>query len=252
MSTSIVIANQEIHTTKNALYSLTDLHKASGAANKNKPNLFMSNKNAGELIAEIEKAGIPAFKKTRGVHGGTYACKELVYAYAMWISPAFHLKVIRTFDEVVQKELKALKQTHPKLTPHLQHQLKSTIDAKLSVFSSEDQKRLYPQVWARVKNKFKVTQYADIREDEIGDVINYLLHMELEMPKKFKGFEVLPQRLYIEDGEVRALTNDDRVVSASEVFDIRCELTNAIGLLQNARDTITKTFELNKLISQAS
>ena len=150
-------------------------------------------------------------------------------------------------------EAKLLKKQQPKsLPPQLQHQLKSTIDAKLSVFSSEDQKRLYPQVWARVKNKFKVTQYADIREDEIGDVINYLLHMELEMPKKFKGFEVLPQRLYIEDGEVRALTNDDRVVSASEVFDIRCELTNAIGLLQNARDTITKTFELNKLISQAS
>jgi len=84
------------------LYSLNDLHQASGGVRKHQPSNFMRLDTAQELMAEIRSSDlsiIPAKTITgRGKAQGTYVCRELVYAYAMWISPKFHLAVIRAFD----------------------------------------------------------------------------------------------------------------------------------------------------------
>jgi len=83
------------------LYSLNDLHRASGSDNKHRPSLYLANEQTKALIAEIDKAGIPAFRTTRGRYASTYACRELVIAYAAWISASFQLKVIRVFLDAV-------------------------------------------------------------------------------------------------------------------------------------------------------
>jgi len=83
------------------LYSLNDLHRASGSDNKHRPSLYLANEQTKALIAEVDKAGIPAFRITRGRYASTYACRELVIAYAAWISAEFHLKVIRVFLDTV-------------------------------------------------------------------------------------------------------------------------------------------------------
>lgn len=94
---ALIIGTSEVRQI-DGLYSLNDLHRASGNENRHRPSLFIENKQSQDLIAEITKAGITALRtKKGGTQGGTYACKELVIAYAAWISPAFHLKVIRVF-----------------------------------------------------------------------------------------------------------------------------------------------------------
>ena len=87
------------------LYSLNDLHVASGSENRHKPSLFMSNQQTKDLIAEIDNSSDAGFPESvqivRGGRNpelqGTWVCEELVLSYAMWISPKFHLIVLRAF-----------------------------------------------------------------------------------------------------------------------------------------------------------
>lgn len=136
-STPFSICSHTVSQDEVGRYCLNDLHKAAGGESRHKPANFLRTNHVKELIAEIlaeppvahfrateQNQGltsappVPHFRATeqnqplttyQGGDGrqGTYVCKELVYAYAMWISPKFHLHVIRTFDAVVQAQLKA-------------------------------------------------------------------------------------------------------------------------------------------------
>ncbi|WP_292913742.1 KilA-N domain-containing protein [Nitrosomonas sp.] len=81
------------------LYSLNDLHKAAGGKDSYKTANFMRLDSTQALIAEIQSSEMSLAERT--IHGGpnrgTYVCRELVIAYAAWISAAFHLQVIRVF-----------------------------------------------------------------------------------------------------------------------------------------------------------
>lgn len=97
---NLAILNTSIRTHE-SLFSLNDIHKASGGAEKHRPSLFIRLDTTQDLISEIQKEvkSTDLIFKTTGGRGlrGTYACEELVLSYAMWISPKFHLIVLRAF-----------------------------------------------------------------------------------------------------------------------------------------------------------
>jgi len=105
--TTLIIDNIDIRQDAHGRYSLNDLHRASGGERKNGPSLWLENQQTQALVAELAlemaDAGNPVSVVRGGTEQGSYACKELVYAYAMWISPAFHLKVIRAYDAKVNQ-----------------------------------------------------------------------------------------------------------------------------------------------------
>ncbi|MDR2224659.1 MAG: KilA-N domain-containing protein [Providencia sp.] len=111
----LVIDGVSVRQDFNGRFCLNDLHRTAGGENKHKPSYFLNNEQTKALINELLfTGGNPSSEENQpvivingGSERGSYACKELVYAYAMWISPAFSLKVIRTFDSTVQQRIQA-------------------------------------------------------------------------------------------------------------------------------------------------
>lgn len=151
MTNKLSILNTKIRNL-DGLYSLTDLHKASGGEQKHKPTFFLSNQQTKDLIAEIElesKVGIPTLTENnkvqictlpvKTVRGGTnpstYACEELVLAYAMWISPKFHLVVLRAFLAMHKGELQNQQQQLALPEPEKKYTFEFTEDTCLRFVS---------------------------------------------------------------------------------------------------------------------
>lgn len=103
----LAIAGIGIRQDDQGRYCLNDLHKAAGGESRHRPSLWSENQQTQALVAELEgEAGIPALVSNHGgTNAGTFVCKELVYAYAMWISAKFHLQVIRAYDALVRQQV---------------------------------------------------------------------------------------------------------------------------------------------------
>lgn len=129
----LIIAGAKVKTDDSARFSLNDLHKAAGGENRHRPSIWLENQQTQALIAELEKAGIPAFESKQ--RQGTFVVKELVYAYAMWLSPAFNLTVIRAFDSLAMGQIEdakrlAARQEARLEAPHLTDAIKYSREIK--------------------------------------------------------------------------------------------------------------------------
>ena len=113
MSNRLTILEKQILQIDN-LYNLNLVHQANGELRKHQPSNFLRLDTTQELIAEIESDGqTQAVKVYRGSQGGTYVCEELVLSYAMWISPKFHLIVLRAFLAMHKSESQNANQIQP-------------------------------------------------------------------------------------------------------------------------------------------
>ncbi len=166
---NLAILNTSIRSYEN-LFSLNDLHQASGNLTKHKPAFFLRIDMTKDLIAEIEKETPNALKVIRGAQGGTYACEELMLAYAMWISPKFHLIVLRAFLNLHKKSTALLPNT---ITPEQQQAIQSAVQ------QAHHRTGLHWQeIYRQLKSAFKVAKYDQIPQSQFGNAMAFIMNLQ--------------------------------------------------------------------------
>ena len=108
MNQIMKIDNLKIRTDEEGRFCLNDLHKAAGGENRHRPSMWLSNDHTKGVVAVLE-AGNPASNPVATIKGrgktGTYVSEDLVYSCAMWISPAFHVKVVQAYRSMVSGQV---------------------------------------------------------------------------------------------------------------------------------------------------
>lgn len=166
---NLAILNTSIRSYEN-LFSLNDLHQASGNLTKHKPAFFLRIDMTKDLIAEIEKETPNALKVIRGAQGGTYACEELMLAYAMWISPKFHLVVLRAFLNLHKNSTALLPNT---ITPEQQQAIQSAVQ------QAHHRTGLHWQeIYRQLKSAFKVAKYDQIPQSQFGNAMAFIMNLQ--------------------------------------------------------------------------
>ena len=168
----IQISNVSIHQ-HNGLYSLNDLHRASGGEDKNAPRRWLQNQQTIDLIKQCEIDGFPSILSKQGL--GTFACKELICAYATWISPKFFLQVIRTFLAVQEQgSLKPDFHLTAQTTPDERKPLRDAVFALATQYGLA-----YSTAYKMVHQRFNVEAIEAIPAAQIPLAVEYVHRLTL-------------------------------------------------------------------------
>lgn len=228
------------------LYSLNDLHKASGNDDKHQPTFFLRNQQTKDLIVEIEteiqSANLQSENKqlsemrsavkviNGGLQRGTYVCRELVYAYAMWISAKFHLLVIRAFDAMHTNKIEL---PTPPQNPHLflRHAINATAKGDRAYFSS---------LYNRLYRKFQVTSYKELSDVQCVAAVEFIKSIEGEYVPRNK-IEAPKPSLALCDGQHYVVAKDGAVLLHKVLSDdVSDSCLKNMGIAQDRFESLKK------------
>lgn len=167
---SLSIGSCTIRQDANSRFCLNDLHQAAGGEDRHQPAFWLRSDQTKALIEEIRKPLIVSDLQKSGTDRindlepvviskgfkakqGTFVVRELVYGYAMWISPRFHLQVIRAFDALHRAPAAPLPLPSPAVADPITPAVRSAINRRAHALSLVAYEHLVERLTAMARSR---------------------------------------------------------------------------------------------------
>lgn len=237
MSTmSLAISGTSIRQDSIGRFCLNDLHKAAGAENKHRPSYWLELQGTKDLIEFLETenpiADITAIFAKQGL--GTFAVKELVYSYAMWISAKFHIAVIRAYDSQVNPKPNALREiVSPFISEKEAYLLSKAIT---SVAKGASSQALYTKLYGG----YGITSYKNVAAGKLNEALTFL---GLRKPE-------LDEMVLVCQRDLAAL--EHRVKALPPVQSVSFQIPDGMMLVDEKRYSMLERVKNSVLVNDAT
>jgi len=182
---SLAISGTSIRQDSNGRFCLNDLHKSAGGEKLHQPSNWLRMQQTIDLISVLESEECktkPLEVINGGNNRGTFVVKELVYAYATWISAKFFLSVIRAYDSLVSKPAYALIDLASINTA--QRGVLSAIVSEIAT-SSGKEGTTKVALWSRFSTHFKLNGFKELPAIKFDEAKSYLENLRAEYDRGF-------------------------------------------------------------------
>lgn len=206
-------------------FSLTDIWKLSGMGDEKRPSKWLRSEHAQKQIAYLEfladikvqnsallNGHFCPIENGKGRYAGTWAIKELAISFAMWLSPEYHVEVVKGFAEYeeAKRSRRNIKGLHKNVTDALKdtraEQGKETkgyhysneafmINSIVVGMNYKDWLKLNDLEDASFRDALSDEQLARLEELEKYDA--FLIEEGIEYPKRKEKLEAKNNRIII-------------------------------------------------------
>ncbi len=177
-----------------------------------------------QLTSELFESSI--LEEKRGNHGGTFMCEDLALAFAMWLSPQFHVWILKNVREIIfgnnPELVREAVMNMPRIQKELDRLRKRRNRVRNAILGDDRRKEIQALISHRAVLNFQIKSLTDYSGD--NPLFDEPEKLGMELVRLMKEKDTVQEQIrQTEDSYAKVLITDEYLGLMKQIGDLEKE-----------------------------